>query len=189
MHREQPQTICPGNRNEWRMWLEENHTTIDSVWLVYYKRKSGQPTLTWSDAVDEALCFGWIDSIKKPLDDDRFMQFFSRRKPTSIWSKINKEKIEKLILNGLMLPAGLESVERAKRNGSWTIMNQVEELVIPEDLEKEFALIPGSQEYFSGLSKSAKKIILQSLVLAKRPETRKKRIEQIMAQMTGKLKQ
>ncbi len=182
------ETFCPTSRQDWRQWLKENHDLKQSVWLVYYKKKSNISTVSYSDAVDEALCFGWIDSTLKSLDSERFMQFFCKRKPTSVWSKINKGKVQQLISNGLMTPAGLVSIEIAKQNGSWLILDDVEELKIPEDLAEEFKNKPGSKEYFLSLSNSIKKSILQWLVLAKRPETRRKRITEIAELAAQKLK-
>jgi len=173
-------TFCPANRQEWRMWLEENHTSRQSVWLVYFKSKSRKPTVKYSDAVDEALCFGWIDSKAKPIDDERFMQFFSKRKAKSVWSKINKEKVERLTAEGLMTDAGFESIAIAKHNGSWSILDTAESLEVPDDLEAEFQKNPQSKDYFLSLSRSDKRNILQWLVLAKRIETRQKRITEIV---------
>lgn len=182
------ETFCPTSQQDWRQWLKENHNSKQSVWLVYYKKKSNVSSITYSDAVDEALCFGWIDSTRKSLGDEMFMQFFCKRKPGSVWSKINKGKIERLIDSGLMTKAGFDSIETAKLNSSWTILDEVEELIIPEDLTEGFRSKPGSQEYFLSLSRSVRKSILQWLVLAKRPETRQKRIAQIAALAAQKLK-
>lgn len=173
-------TFCPTNRQNWRKWLEENHRSKKSVWLIYYKNNTRKPTVKYSDAVDEALCFGWIDSKAKSLDDEKFMQFFSKRKPKSVWSKINKEKVQRLIECGLMTDAGFESIEVAKQNGSWSILDSAESLVIPSDLEAEFQKNPNSIDYFLSLSRSDKRNILQWLVLAKRSETRQKRIVEIV---------
>ncbi|WP_316746380.1 YdeI/OmpD-associated family protein [Pedobacter gandavensis] len=181
-------TFCPANQEEWRNWLTENHISSQSVWLVQYKQKSSRPSITWSDAVNEALCFGWIDSTRKTVDAESFVQFFCKRKPTSNWSKVNKAKVEQLIAAGLMAEAGLKSIEVAKKNGSWSLMDEVEELMIPTDLEAAFQLQPGSADYFDGLSKSVKKMILQWVVLAKRPETRQKRITEIVELAAQKLK-
>lgn len=175
------ETICPQNPLQWREWLEKNHLEKDAVWVIFYKKESGQPTLSWSESVDEALCFGWIDSLKKKLDDERSVQFFSKRKPKSTWSKINKEKIERLNDAGLMKPAGMECVRVAKENGSWTLLDEVDALVIPPDLEEVFGVYEGSKEYFSGLSNSDKKLLLQWIVLAKTETTRKQRILEIAA--------
>lgn len=173
------ETVCPQSRQEWRKWLMRNHRVKQSIWLIAYKKKSNVPSVVWSDAVDEALCFGWIDSVRKPVDHEKFIQLFSKRKANSGWSKINKQKVQRLIDEGLMAEAGLEVIERAKQNGSWSILDKVEELEIPKDLSKEFKARPGSRQYFLSLSKSSRKAILQWLVLAKRPETRQKRLTEI----------
>jgi uncharacterized protein YdeI (YjbR/CyaY-like superfamily) len=188
MHKKDIETFCPASVQEWRLWLKENHSSKQSIWLVYYKKKANIPTVTYSDAVDEALCFGWIDSKAKPLDEEKFMRFFCKRKPNSVWSKINKGKVQRLIDQGLMTQAGYESIETAKQNGSWIILDDVEELKIAKDLEKEFDIQPGSKEFFLSLSKSVRKSILQWLVLAKRPETRQKRINEIAELASHKLK-
>ncbi|HMR89284.1 MAG TPA: YdeI/OmpD-associated family protein [Saprospiraceae bacterium] len=170
----------PKTRLEWRNWLISNHYKKQSVWLQYYKKKSGFPTVEYGDAVEEALCFGWIDSKSKQIDNEKFMQFFSKRKPKSVWSKVNKEKIEKLIQQGLMTQAGYDVIEKAKQNGSWTILDEAEALIIPPDLEEGFVQKPNAKDYFLNLSRSDKRNILQWLVLAKRAETRQNRINEIV---------
>ncbi|MEA5425907.1 YdeI/OmpD-associated family protein [Arcicella lustrica] len=182
------ETFSPTSRENWREWLAENHRSKQSIWLVYYKIQANIPTVSYNDAVDEALCFGWIDSTKKSLGNDTFMQFFSKRKPNSVWSKINKGKIQRLIDEGLMTEAGFESIEKAKQNGSWSILDEVEELIIPEDLENEFNTKSGSKDFFLSLSKSVRKAILQWLVLAKQAETRQRRITEIAELASQKLK-
>lgn len=177
---DQEETFYPKNRQEWRDWLEHNHDKKQSIWLIYYKKKSNVSTVSYSDAVDEALCFGWIDSKTKPLDKQSFMQFFSRRKEKSVWSKVNKEKIERLTKEGLMTKAGFDCIEIAKQNGSWTILDEAEALVIPADLETAFETKQNAKSYFFSLSRSDKRNILQWLVLAKRQETRDKRIAEIV---------
>lgn len=169
----------PTSQTEWRQWLEKNHLSKQAVWLVFYNKSSERSCISWREAVDIALCFGWIDSKKIKIDNETSHQFFSKRKSNSTWSKINKAKVQKLIDNGRMTQAGYESIERAKQNGSWTILDEVEELIIPKDLEKAFKKHKGSKEYFLSLSKSVRKMILQWLVLAKRSETRQKRIAEI----------
>jgi uncharacterized protein YdeI (YjbR/CyaY-like superfamily) len=183
----QVDTFYPTNRQEWRQWLQENHSTQQSIWVVMYKKASGIATITWSDAVDEAICFGWIDSTKRPVDHERSIQYFSKRKPTSTWSKINKAKVERLTSEGLMTQAGLDSVEIAKHNGSWNILDDVEDLVIPKDLEKAFKQHKGLEAYYMGLSRSAKKMALHRLIMAKLPETRQKRITE-MAELAAQKK-
>lgn len=175
------ETFYPRSRREWREWLQDNHDKKQSVWLIYYKKQSNTPTVTYSEAVDEALCFGWIDSKSKPIDEHTFMQFFSRRKEKSVWSKVNKEKIERLIKEGLMTKAGYAIIEIAKQNGSWTILDEAEALIIPDDLNEEFENRKNAKEYFLSLSRSDQRNILQWLILAKRQETREKRITEIVA--------
>ncbi len=181
-------TFYPKNRQEWRDWLQENHDKEQSVWLIYYKKKSTIPTVIYSEAVNEALCFGWIDSKSKPLDDTKFMQYFTKRKTNSVWSKVNKDKIERLTHEGLMTKAGFEVVEIAKQNGSWTILDNAEALIIPNDLDQEFEKQPNAKSYFLSLSRSDKRNILQWLTLAKRTETRQKRIIEIVELANQNLK-
>jgi uncharacterized protein YdeI (YjbR/CyaY-like superfamily) len=173
------QTFCPTSQADWRKWLTKNHQTLNSIWLVYYKKHSGKPTIKYSDAVDEALCFGWIDSKAKPIDDEKSMQFFCKRKPTSVWSKVNKAKVERLIAENKMQAAGLRLIEIAKANGSWDILNDAEALIIPPALEAAFKKIKGSKNYFEQLSRTDKRNILQWLTMAKKPETKANRINEI----------
>lgn len=171
--------ITPKNSQKWREWLEKNHAQDETVWVMCSRKNAQQPTLTYEEAVTEALCFGWIDAKAWKVDDEKFMQSFSKRKPRSVWSKINKNKVAQLIKDGRMAQPGLDSIEVAKKNGYWSILDEVEELIIPEDLAAEFRKRPGAKNYFMGLSRSEKKFILTQLVLAKKPETRQKRIGEI----------
>lgn len=180
MQKNEVEIFYPTSQTMWRKWLQENHISKQAVWLVFYNKKSELKSITWSDAVDEALCFGWIDSKKISIDNETSHQFFSKRKPKSTWSKINKEKIKRLIEQGLMTEQGFASIETAKQNGSWTILDEVEELNIPADLEEAFIEKPNAKNYFLGLSKSVRKIILSWLVFAKTTETRQKRITEII---------
>ncbi|WP_339922028.1 YdeI/OmpD-associated family protein [uncultured Cyclobacterium sp.] len=177
--------FCPLNKEEWSDWLERNHKTVKAVWLIIYKKSSGRPNLTWSESVDEALRFGWIDSLKKPIDNEKYRQYFSKRKTNSIWSKTNKDKIEVLLNDGLMTEAGLKAVEIAKKNGSWTILDAAETLEVPLDLAKKFNEFPGSKNFFESQSKSSRKTLLIWVLMAKRPETREKRVLEI-AECAGK---
>ncbi|MES2558284.1 MAG: YdeI/OmpD-associated family protein [Bacteroidota bacterium] len=186
--KEEPETFCPTSSKDWRQWLKKNHRTKQSIWLLYHKKDSGIPSISHSEAVDEALCFGWIDSTRRSVDEHTFIQFFCKRKPKSVWSKINKAKIERLTEEGLIAPAGYESIETAKQNGSWAILDDVEELTIPRDLDKIFKTHKGSKDFFMSLSKSVRKAMLQWIVLAKRPETREKRMEEIASLAAQKLK-
>ncbi len=177
---EEIKTFYPKTRGEWREWLALNHASAKSVWLVYYKVGSGFPSIKYAEALDEALCFGWIDSTAKTIDNQSYRQFFSQRKPKSVWSKVNKAKVEKLIEAGLMTEAGLARIEIAKKNGSWNILDEAEALIVPPDLQMEFNKFPEAEAYFQTLSRTNKRNILQWLVLAKKEETRKKRIEEIV---------
>ncbi len=188
MNKKKINSICPSNKQEWRSWLEKNHLDEDSVWLIIHKKSAATPTITWSDAVDEALCFGWVDSVRRPIDAEQYMQYFGKRKATGTWSKINKDKIAYLIGQGIMSEAGFQSIERAKQNGSWTILDDVEKLIIPDDLEKELKNHPNSMDFFLGLNKSVRKAMLQWIVLAKRPETRQKRIKEIAEKASKNLR-
>lgn len=169
----------PKTKQHWRKWLEKNHIRKDAVWLIHYKQNAGKPTIRWSDAVDEALCFGWIDSKGVTIDEFSFKQYYCKRKPNSTWSKVNKEKLKQLIAENKMTDTGLACVEIAKQNGSWTILDEVEEFKIPKDLSKAFRNNKGSKKYFLSLSKSKQKMLLQWIVLAKQLQTRQKRIDEI----------
>lgn len=179
---------CPSDKQDWRKWLELNHNKKKAVWLIFYKKKSPSHNLSWSDSVDEALCFGWIDSTKKTIDEERFIQYFSKRKPTSIWSKVNKDKVDYLISTNLMQESGYKTIEIAKENGSWNILDEAEAFIVPEDLIKEFNKRKGALAYYESLSKSDKKNLLVWIVLAKRAETKQKRIIEIAENASKNLK-
>jgi uncharacterized protein YdeI (YjbR/CyaY-like superfamily) len=178
-------SVCPSSPQHWREWLQANHNQTGGIWLIYHKKTSPTPNLTWSEAVDEALCFGWIDSQAKPLDADRYQQFFTRRQPKSGWSRVNKEKVQRLLAAGNMMPAGLAAVETAQQNGAWTLLDDVEALRLPPDLELAFDQQPAARYYFEQLSRTAKRNLLLGLVLAKRPATRQQRVAAILALAAG----
>jgi uncharacterized protein YdeI (YjbR/CyaY-like superfamily) len=178
----------PIDKEDWRNWLIKNNLTEEAIWLIFNKKDSPNPNLNWSEAVDEALCFGWIDSTKKSIDSEKYMQYYCKRKPKSNWSKINKDKVKTLIERGLMEEAGFKSIEIAKENGSWTFLDAVEALVIPVDLKAEFVNFKGSIDYFDSLSNSAKKILLYWVISAKRKDTRQKRIFEIAENAGQKMK-
>src|SRR6056297_1131634 len=180
--------ICPRSREEWRDWLELNHKEKDAIWLVFYKKGTPNFNLSWSESVDESLCFGWIDSTIKTIDNERFKQYFSKRKPKSNWSKVNKDKVKNLIDQRLMKEAGYKSIEIAKENGSWTILDNVERLEIPEDLRQELRRQKGAMQYFESLNKSIKKGLLYWVVSAKRDDTRSKRISEIVENASLQMK-
>ena len=141
--------------------------------------------MTWSDAVDQALCFGWIDSTKRALDNERFIQYFSKRKPKSTWSRVNKEKVKVLIANGQMQEQGLQAIEIAKENGSWVLIDDVESLIPPKDFQEILDSNHSLNTKYLGLSNSKKKEVLYRLVSAKREETRKKRIKEIVEKLNS----
>ena len=182
---EETEIYCPANQQEWRKWLEKNHQQKNSVWLVIHKKNTANTNLSWSQAVDHALCFGWIDSTKRTINAERYKQYFCKRKAVSNWSKINKEKVTSLTKKGLMTQAGHKSIAIAKANGSWTILDTVEALEIPADLAEELKKRKGATEFFVALSKSGKKQLLYWVISAKRKETRQKRIQEI-AENAGK---
>lgn len=180
MSQKEAQSFCPSSLEDWRNWLEQHHESEQSVWFIFNKKDSDKPTITWSDAVDEALCFGWIDSTRRPISEDQFKIYFSKRKAKSTWSRINKEKVERLVNNGRMTKAGMELIRIAKENGSWTMLDEVEALIVPADLKAAFENNPPAREFYEGLSKSLKKQILAWLLFAKREETRTTRINRII---------
>jgi uncharacterized protein YdeI (YjbR/CyaY-like superfamily) len=143
---------------------------------VTYKKATGKPRIEYEEAVEAALCFGWIDSKPAKLDDERSMLYFAPRKPGSAWSKANKQRVERLISAGLMMPAGLAKLEDAKRDGSWSRLDAVEVLEIPPDLSAAFAEYPNAQHFFNAFPRSVKRSILEWIANAKKPDTRKRRV-------------
>ncbi|CAN1210280.1 Bacteriocin-protection protein [Tumidithrix helvetica PCC 7403] len=171
-------SIHPKTRSEWRLWLQSNHTRAEGIWLVSYKKATQKPRFEYNDAVEEALCFGWIDSKPNKLDDERSLLWFAPRKAGTGWSKPNKERVDKLIASGLMAEAGLAKVEAAKRDGSWNVLDAVEALEIPSDLGEALGSYPNAQLNFDAFPRSVKRGILEWIAIAKKPETRAKRIEE-----------
>ncbi len=169
------------DRKTWRKWLEKNHATAEGIWLVYYKQCSGKSRVPYADAVEEALCFGWIDTTSNPIDEDSYMQLFTPRKSKSTWSKLNKERVEKLIAEGSMTEAGIAKIEEAKKNGSWTSLDKVEAFELPPELKKAFATNKKAKIFFDELGKTNKKYILYHINSAKRAETRQARVDEIVA--------
>lgn len=168
----------PLTRAEWRAWLEENHTRDHGVWLVTNKKASGKPRIEYAEAVEEALCFGWIDSQANTLDDERSMLWFTQRKAGTGWSKSNKERVERLLAACLMRPAGLAKIEAAQQDGSWEALDAVEALEIPSDLAEAFGQYVHSADNFEAFPRSVKRSILAWIAAAKRAETRAKRIDE-----------
>ena len=171
------------DRASWRAWLEKHHLRDTGVWLVSFKKATGKPRVDYDDAVEEALCFGWIDSVVRTLDDERAMQLFTPRRPRSAWSQSNRIRVEKLVAAGLMRPAGLAKIEQARRDGSWDVYAVAESLELPPDLRKEFDTGPrGARSKWDAFSPSSRRAILWWVHSAKRPETRAQRIAQVVSE-------
>ena len=173
------------NRAAWRHWLATNCARSPGIWLVFDKKAARPDRLAYGDAVEEALCHGWIDSTVRTLDDARYVQLFTPRKPTSTWSRTNKERVSRLIEQGLMAAAGLAAIERAKANGSWETIDSVERLEVPADLAGALAGVAGAGAAFEALPPSSRKLHLASIALARRPETRAERIRRVVSAVSG----
>jgi uncharacterized protein YdeI (YjbR/CyaY-like superfamily) len=178
--RDDLQAVWAATPAEWRAWLEKHHDNQPGVWLHYHKKASGKPSIVWSEAVDEALCFGWIDSLIRPIDDLTYRQYFAPRKATGTWSAVNKAKIERLIAEGRMTAAGLAAIDRAKANGSWEAIDSVEAMTLPAELETALGANPQARAWFDGLSKTPRWSMLHWINAAKRPQTRQERIDEVV---------
>ena len=172
---DEAERLEPASVEQWSAWLAEHHATARAVWLVSPRRAAERP-VSYEDAVLEALRFGWVDSTQKPVDEQRSMLWFSPRRKESVWTRINKGRVARLEAEGRMEPAGRAQVEAARANGMWTIMDEVEDLVVPEDLAAAFEQHPGSRAHFEAFSPSVRKQVLAWIVLAKKPETRAARV-------------
>jgi uncharacterized protein YdeI (YjbR/CyaY-like superfamily) len=173
--------IYAADREQWRAWLRANHSTASRIRLVYYKVGSEKQSVSYDEAVEEAICFGWIDSKVNSIDDERYMQLYTPRKKGSIWSKLNKSRVEKVIREGRMTAAGQQKIDAAKADGSWALLDQVESMEIPPDLADAFETTPTARATYDGYSNSLKKRVLYHLASAKRPATRQKRLAEIVA--------
>lgn len=172
------------SRAELRGWLEENADTSPSIWLVTYKRESGKPAPTYDEIVEEALCFGWIDSTVRRRDAESSMLLLASRKPNSTWSAVNKARLERLLPSGLMTPRGLRAIEVAKANGAWEILDPVERLEVPEDLAAALDADPIARQYFDAMPRGVRKQVLWHVLSAKRSETRANRIARVVADVS-----
>ena len=168
--------VQPDSVQEWREWLAAHHTRRTGVWLVTWRAGSGGAQIGYDESVEQALCFGWIDSTGRTLDDRRTMLWFAPRKARSGWARSNKERIERLTAAGLMEPAGLALVEAAKADGSWTLLDAVEDLVVPDDLGAALDAVPPARAHFEAFPRSVRRSILEWIVQARRPETRARRV-------------
>jgi uncharacterized protein YdeI (YjbR/CyaY-like superfamily) len=163
------------DRATWRTWLEAHHASATGAWLVTWRKGHG-PVLDYGEAVEEALCFGWVDSTGGRVDERRTKLYFAPRKSRSVWSRSNKERVERLIAAGLMRPAGLAAIEQAKANGAWTALDEIEQGIVPGDLAAALEARPPAAERFAAFPWSARRAILIWVADARRPETRAARV-------------
>lgn len=170
------QQVYAPDRAAWRAWLAEHHAASPGVWLIFDKKEARRERLAYGDAVEEALCFGWIDSLTRTLDDARYQQLFTPRKPKSTWSRSNKTRVERLLARGLMQPAGLAAIEIAKQNGAWNSLDAVDAMEIPPDLATALRKNSRALRNFEAFAPSIRRGFLYWVLSAKRPETRAKRI-------------
>ena len=168
-------------REAWRAWLAANHARSPGVWLIYSKKATGTSRLAYAEAVEEALCYGWIDSRPNALDEERAMQLFTPRKPGSPWSRVNKERIARLIETGAMAAPGQAKIDAAQRDGSWAAYDAIEDLIVPADLAAALAADPAAEAGYAAFGVSTKKQLLWWIASAKRPETRAKRVAETTA--------
>jgi uncharacterized protein YdeI (YjbR/CyaY-like superfamily) len=174
----------PRTRSEWRQWLMKYHGKQPGVWFVFYKKESGKPRVQYDEAVEEALCFGWIDSLPRKLDAERSMLKFTPRKPKSVWSALNKQRVKKLIRLKQMMPAGRAAILLAQKNGSWDTLTESDRLAannqVPDDLAKLLSTDKKAAAHFTTYSKSIRKQFLVWISSAKRPDTREARLQQTL---------
>jgi uncharacterized protein YdeI (YjbR/CyaY-like superfamily) len=168
------------DRSEWRAWLAARHADAPGAWLVYYKKGSGQPGVSYEEAVEEALCFGWIDSVTRTLDAGRYVQMFTPRKRKSPWAPSNKERVARLIEQGLMADAGLAAVEAAKADGRWDAYEDAAKRPMPDDLAAALAGSPEAERHFATYAPGTRRELINWVATAKRPATRQKRIATIL---------
>jgi uncharacterized protein YdeI (YjbR/CyaY-like superfamily) len=166
------------SRGKLRNWLAKNHSKTESVWLVTWKKADPARHVPYDAVVEELLCFGWVDSLPRKLDHERSMLLISPRKAKSNWSKVNRDRVERLVASGLMQPSGLSLIEEAKARGTWEALDMVEALSVPGDLQTALAAVPDAAANFDAFPKSAKRGILEWILNAKQPATRAKRIEE-----------
>jgi uncharacterized protein YdeI (YjbR/CyaY-like superfamily) len=173
-------TFYAKTRKHWRKWLEKNHQAERFVWLIIYRKETNVPSVYYPEAVEEALCFGWIDSKGNKRDDKSHYLYFARRNPKSNWSKINKQRVEKLAAANLLFPAGVEMIEIAKKNGCWNALDDIENFVLPGDLQIAFDKSKKAFKHWTGFPNSTRKQLLEWIGAAKTKETRLKRITQVV---------
>ncbi len=175
--------IHPETPAEWRAWLDANHHSAAGVWLIYFRASTGRRRLSWEQAVQEALCFGWIDSKVQPIDDERYRQVFTPRKPRSVWSKVNKQYVEELTAAGRMTEAGQRAIDVGKANGAWSVLDPIDDLIVPDELAAAFDAAPRARAAYERRSDTAKRSVLFPIHMAKRPDTRARRIAASIAEL------
>jgi uncharacterized protein YdeI (YjbR/CyaY-like superfamily) len=176
-------------QKEWEAWLDQSHAISPGIWIKLAKKSSGHASVSYAEAVETALCYGWIDGQSKSLDGSFYLQKFTPRRPKSIWSKINREKAEQLIRSGRMKPAGLEAVERAKQDGRWeAAYESPSQAGIPPDLQTELDRNPPAKAFFETLDSRNRYAILYRLQTTKKAETRARRIEQFIQMLANQEK-
>ena len=169
------------NRDDWRVWLDKNHNTTKEVWLIYYKKHAGKPSISYEASVEEALCFGWVDSIIKRLDNDRCARKFTPRKTASRWSESNEKRAEKMIREGRMTEAGMARIREAQERGEWRKVRAVsKELVVPSFIEEALAKNEKAHAFFDTLANSYKRQIVGWVSSAKKEETRARRLAEVV---------
>jgi uncharacterized protein YdeI (YjbR/CyaY-like superfamily) len=175
-------------RQEFRDWLQEHHASETELWLLFYKKGSGKKSISNEEAVEEALCFGWINGKVRRIDAERYKQRFSPRHAKSIWAASNKKRVAKLIAEGLMTEAGMEKVEAAKANGSWTVLDKLQPDTVPADLASALKANKRAHTNFGRFTANQRRDYLWWLNNAKRAETRRKRIEEIVRRAENNIK-
>ncbi|MCY7400726.1 MAG: YdeI/OmpD-associated family protein [Nocardioides sp.] len=173
---DEAERVEPDSVAQWSQWLADHHDHVRGVWLVS-RRTALERAFSYEEGVLEALRYGWGDSTQKPVDETRSMMWFAPRRPRSVWTRINKGRIARLEEAGLKEPAGAAAVAAARESGMWTLMDPVEDLVVPDDLAAAFEAQPGSREHWESFSPSSRKMILTWIVLARKSETRAIRVE------------
>lgn len=172
--------FTPRSRQAWRKWLETNHDSRADVWLVYYKRHTGKPTVTYNDSVEEAICFGWIDGVRRSIDDERYTHRFSPRNETSRWSATNRKRAGKMIEAGLMTEAGRKAIRQAKRAGTWDAPAETIDVSVPPELAHFLGKNETAASFFESLAPSYRTEFTGWINMAKRPETRQRRLDETM---------
>jgi uncharacterized protein YdeI (YjbR/CyaY-like superfamily) len=172
--------VQPKSRTVWRAWLEKNHASSSGIWLVYAKKHTGIPSLTYADAVEEALCFGWIDSLVHPIDDSLYKQIFTPRTQTSRWSALNKKRVERLIVSRQMTAAGMKMIELAKTSGLWNAHAQTDALTMPPMLKRALDDNAAAKKNWPTYTESQRKGFLRMVADAKTDQTRAKRIARVI---------